>query len=272
MNVFRTPKFNVECTDCELGCGNAIHSHCFSNFGKAKLFIISAYPGSQELKTQLTLSPYPNWTPQRKSINAGTYLDIQFKKLFDEDDRIPSELKPFYDVATVRGNAIRCSTRRGKDIIEVKDKHISACRSWLHEDLKQLQPSTPIMACGKEAVNILFGDRKHLLGDDKKIPSLFSLRRQIWLYKKHPVIITENPVQASNSLLSKVTKISTDNRGAKVVKQSEILIEPPLYSTAWHFNRDLQLAKDLVLYNLGISKSRLLDQIKGFSMYRKQVE
>jgi hypothetical protein len=272
-NIYRTPGCDPDCTQCELGIGQAIHSHCFSKFEDSKLFILSAYPGNQELKSNLTLCPYDNWNPKRKNINAGTYLDQHFKLMFDKDPDIPNYLKPFYDIATVRGNAVRCSTRKGKEVIDVKDKHLSSCRFWLKQDIASLHPNTVIMVCGKEAVNSLFGDRKHLFGNSKSIPSLFKLRRQIWLYDKHPVVITENPAQVVKSLLSNITKFTVDKNGLKLVKEAEIEITPAPYSTSWHFNRDIQLVKDIILFNIGNQQViPKLMQINGFNKYKKLIE
>lgn len=274
-NLFRTPNSSPDCKRCSLGGGEAIHSHCFSEFNKALVYVVSAYPGNQELKTGVSLAPYPGWNKNSKRLNAGTYLQVQFQELFDSDINISNEYKPFYDKATIRTNAIRCSTRKGKEMIDVTTEHTNACRHWLHQDMKVLDPLTPILACGKEAVMSLFGDRPNLIGGSKnKLPSLYTLRRRIWMYNNHPVIITENPVQAVNSLRYVINKETINNKGVPEAKVIEVELPPPLGTTAWHFNRDLELLKLLVLFKLDKTTKEdreFLTSIEGFKTYRTLV-
>jgi uracil-DNA glycosylase len=274
-NIFRTPKSITDCKRCSLQCGESIHSHCFSEFVEAQAFVVSAYPGNQELKTGLTLAPYAGWTKYSKRINAGTYLQEQFIELFDKDKVIPNTYKPFYDISTIRGNAIRCIPRKGKEQIKVTSEHLDACRYWLQQDIRQLSNLTPILLCGKEAVLSLFGDRPNLIGGTKgKPPSLYKLRRQIWFYNNHPVIITENPIQAVNSLRYSIIKETVNDKGVPEPKTQQIELPPPLGSTGWHFNRDLELLKLLILFKLDLADNKqkeYLASINGFTTYRALV-
>ena len=96
MSYYRLPGFNTKCTKCPLGVGKAVPAQAECLPKDIVLFVVSAYPGSLELSTGITLAPSnKEKKSQDKGMGGGEFLRMCLRAFFDGDPNFPEELKPF---------------------------------------------------------------------------------------------------------------------------------------------------------------------------------
>jgi hypothetical protein len=236
------PNFDSKCRNCGLSNGCAIGGHSFRRTSEVELIIVAAYPAREEVKKGYSLAPN-QLRPKVDKPNAGRYVKYSSIFHFDWDVDFPKELKPFYDRIAFT-NVIKCSpfTRTG-DKLDVKDKHIKACKStWLEKEIAmvaQYNPTCPILLCGSEAAKLLSPKQK-----------VYSSRRKHFMYNNtHPVLVTFNPVEVVRYTAYEITKSKTNSKGKLFVE--EVKPEKPVVvgSTTWHWKQDMESVKKLVLAN-----------------------
>jgi len=236
-------RFEVDkkCNRCSLSCKEGtISGQSEVPFSDVKLIIVSANPSNREYKTNLSLAPSP---PDKQEIpnsnkapvGAGEFLRFCMKII---DRSLPQEYRPIENF-TYFTNAIKCNPQHGKDKITVTERHIKACRdSWLLKEIDMFSPRVPIFACASEAVKALLGTKE----------SLYNNRNRVNYYKKHPIIVSTNPVdwekyvmkyvpdiEESRLYVTKLMKTPSFNKYKKKidevigVKKWEALPGSPLY-------------------------------------------
>jgi uracil-DNA glycosylase len=210
----RATGFNKACKRCALSCGEAIPGQSASPLSEVKLVIVSAYPGSEEVKYGATLIPANDY------VNAGAYLKSNLSLIFDVDKEIPDRYKPF-DNFVFKTNALKCPSTPGHDLSEP----IKACKTWLDLELKQLPKGVPILIAASQALTSL------TLGMGGKY-GINSDRGQIIMIKGHPCLCTYNPIEGLRY---------TPYEGPK-----DTPVEPVLGSIPWLFRQDLLHIKELV--------------------------
>jgi len=250
--MFKLPSSNPYCTMCSLGKGNTGKQRAI--FGQSNcapkniaLAVVSAYPGGEEIAQDLSLAPEReppkhNETAYRRYIEnknqlkmgAGAFLRLCLRNVFDNDPNFPSYLKPIEDFIFFT-NAIKCSPTIGKQARKFGDREINTCSSWLMEELNHCPDTIPILIASTQA-------RKALLPE---LNGLYELRRKVYYWKQHPCLITMNPIEAERGTLKEIVE-STEVKG--VIVASKLRYSPLLpMSVPWHFHKDLQLIKKLVI-------------------------
>lgn len=213
---YRAVGFDSACQRCRLSCGEAIPGQARAPLSEVKLVIISAYPGSEEVKQKATLVP----AQDSKFMNAGAYLQQTISQVFDSDPEIPNECKPF-DRYVFKTNAIKCPNT-GKDA-KLTDTAIKACKSWLSLELNQLPKGVPILLAASQALTSMTLDLQGSYGVNNN-------RGNVLYINNHPCLGTNNPIEALRY---------TPYEGNQQVP-------PVLGSIPWQFNQDLNLIKTLV--------------------------
>lgn len=211
---YRATGFNKACSRCRLSCGGAIPGQASCPLSQVKLVIISAYPGSEEVKFGATLVPANDY------VNAGAYLRSSITNIFDNDEEIPEEYKPF-DNFIFKTNAIKCPSTPGEDLNEA----VKACRVWLDLELKQLPPGVPILIAASQALNSLSMNTGVKYGINAD-------RGRVLYIEGHPCICTYNPIEGLRY---------TPYEGNKNKP-----VEPILGSIPWLFRQDLLHMKEIV--------------------------
>lgn len=211
---YRATGFNKACTRCRLSCGEAIPGQSSCPLDLVRLVIVSAYPGTEEQKFGATLVPASDY------VNTGAYLKSIISSIFDGDDDIPSNFKPF-DNYVFKTNALKCPSTPGEELNEA----IKACKTWLDLELKQLPKGVPILIAASQALTSL------TLGMNEKL-GINADRGRVINIKGHPCICTYNPVEALRY---------TPYEGVKNTP-----VEPVLGSIPWLFKQDLLHMKEIV--------------------------
>lgn len=236
-------RFEVDkkCNRCTLSCKEGtISGQSEVPFSDVKLIVVSAYPSNREYKTNLSLAPsssdkqeIPN--SNKSPVGAGEFLRFCMKII---DRNLPQEYRPIEDF-TYFTNAIKCTPQHGKDKITVTERHIKTCRdSWLLKEIDMFPSRVPIFACASEAVKALLGTKE----------SLYNNRNRVNYYKKHPIIVSTNPIdwekyvmkyvpdiEESRQYVTKLMKTPSFNKHKKKidevigVKKWEALPGSPLY-------------------------------------------
>lgn len=235
------PDFNKGCRDCSLSNNCAIGGHSFGKISEIELLVVAAYPAREELKKGFSLAPN-NPRPKIDRLNAGRYLKYSILASFDNDENFPPELKSFYNRIGF-SNMIKCSPfNKTGDKLTVTDKHIKSCKKWLEKEIAEVSkynPTCPILLCGSEAVK--------LLGPKTKV---YTNRRKKFIYNNtHPVVVTFNPVEVVRYTSYVITENKTTSRGKLLVE--EVRPEKPIIigSPTWHWKKDIESVKELVLAN-----------------------
>lgn len=215
--LYRASGNDPNCRLCHLSSG-AIYGQSLCPLDNVMLAVISAYPGTEEMKQGATLVPA---TYRGGTVNAGRYLQILLSMIFDRDSNFPAELKPF-DSHVFKTNAIKCGPK-GK---VPKDNDVISCKPWLMNELNQLPKGIPLVLASKEAVKSLLGTKQ----------GLYDSRERLWDINGHPAIVTLNPIEG-------------ERYTPKVLREDGQIQSHPLIvgSPPWLLVRDFQRAKELVL-------------------------
>lgn len=233
-----TTKFDARCKRCSLTTGRAIGGHSFSPLSKLGLFIISAYPGAEEVKQGFSLAPNTQ-SPTMDTMNAGRYLRYALTHVFDLDPSFPSSLKPFYKYCAY-SNIVKCSPIIRKEKKDVSEQHIKVCKDWLElevEELSKHNPKIPLLLLGSEACKLI----------DKDL-TVYSNRRKLFHYKNlNPTIISFNPIECVRYSHRTLKDFKTRLDGTLKVEDIGYWKPLPFGSVPWHFLKDLELIKKYVL-------------------------
>lgn len=213
--MYRIAEADSKCNRCDLSSGCAIFGHSEVPLKDVLLIVVSAYPGREEVKQGITLAPSKD-----KSYNAGKFFRRFIEYVFDSDERFV-KYRPFINHIFLT-NAIKCSPNKK----EVKGTHIQKCKSWLDLELDKLPLTAPILIAASHALESL---------TDSK--SLYAARRKVSYIKHHPYIVTFNPIEPLRYSLETMDKPNEVSFWRPI----------PYGEMRWHFNRDIELAKKLVL-------------------------
>lgn len=186
-------RFNLtrKCKKCSLATGKAVTGQSEVPFNQVKLIVISSYPGKAEEVQNLSLAPETKRRRSKDQTPAGVFIRRCFKYIFDTDEEIDENYKPFerYIYFT---NAIKCK----KKDETVKQEHRSMCKqTWLDKELILFNSKTPILLAGSDPV-------KSILGESH---SIFKNRNKVNYYKSHPVVVCENPINIEKGMIRKLT-------------------------------------------------------------------
>jgi hypothetical protein len=218
MVYFRIKDLDLRCKRCNLSTGQSIFGQAEVPLDDVCLAVISAYPGKEELKQNISLAPI------EKGFNAGKFFRLSISATFDNDDRIPETYKPFIKKVFIT-NAIKCSPAKGG----VKPPNIAKCRDWLEMEMRSLPPNVPILLAASEAV-------KSILGSDQ---GLYTNRRKTELtWEGHPLVVTFNPIEPLRYALETQVGDSDKFTFWKPVPYGEM---------RWHYMNDLELIKTFVI-------------------------
>lgn len=239
----RLPEANIYCQVCSLSKdrlgGKAIFGQSDVSFSQVLMAVVSAYPGGDELKTGISLSPGPIRSQIERNMlrfGAGAFLRLCLHLLFDQDPEFPQEYKPFEKYVFFT-NAVKCSplTRERKQR-SVAVEHVQQCRTWLYAELDQLRPQVPILLAASQAVSSLLPE-----GDT----GIYNNRSIIHHWKQHPMVVTMNPVEAERGTLH--LPVDTIER-LGVQYPTRMQFAPMLVGSApWFFYQDLNRIKQLVV-------------------------
>ncbi len=248
--MYRLSHFKRECAACKLSGGKAVAGQSLAPPDEVALIVISAYPGTNEVNQNLSLTESQG--AASNSMSAGDFLRLTFDTFFDGDPNFPQALKPFRQYV-YKSNAIKCMPQRGNVKLNITPAHLKSCReTWLDQELAMFGPTVPILLAAGEAVKSLLGPKF----------GLYSSRRQLHYFGQHPVIVTFNPIEAERGLLKVIPKareVEQDLRKlfAKVKrpgKKAQLLIgkteywrPAPVGSNAWHFKQDLEAIKEQII-------------------------
>ncbi len=246
----KLPDFNPKCSSCALGCGKAIPGQTSGSFQTVALIVVAGFPSSQDLAQGVSIAPAGE-KRRDKSMPPGEFLRLALSSVFDLDPNFPSELKPFEKFCYFT-NALKCSNQRGQTKINITPTHIKLCREqWLSRELTLFHNETPILLAAPEAV-------KSLLGPDE---SLYGSRRKVHHVGSHPAIATFTPAEAERGTikyipdadvveeeLSKLfARVKNPGKKLDTLMKVQLWKPAPVGSMPWHFKRDLDSIKKLVL-------------------------
>lgn len=251
MTYNRISSFNPKCSSCALGCGKAVAGQSISNFADVALVIIGGFPSSQDIAQGLSMAPGGDKKKKTNSMTPGEFLRVALASMFDADPNFPKELKPFEKYCYLT-NALKCSNQRGQVKINITPGHIKACREqWLSKELMQVNPHTPILLAAPEAV-------KSLLGPDE---GLYGSRRKVHRIGQHPAITTFTLAEAERGLIKTIpneevveeeltrlfARVRNPGKKLDTLMKVEYWKPAPVGSMSWHFRRDMDLIKELVI-------------------------
>jgi hypothetical protein len=190
--------------------------------------IYSAYPGTEEDKQGLSLSPSPN------NLNAGKFFHSIFKKVMDEvGSPIPNKFRPVIN-RTIIGNVIRCNPMQGKDKKSIGTQELRQCHKWIDSDLEAVDSRIPILLSGSEAV-------KSVLGSNY---TLYASRCKTHYLRKHPVIVCENFVQGAKYTSYEITDTYRNRKGLELPRKPNRLAKPIIGSTVYNLTEDLKFIRN----------------------------
>lgn len=241
------PDFDRKCKECSLSNNTAVGGHTYSKIENTKLIVIAAYPGRLEVEKNLSL--FPNQRSTDKVLdapNAGRLFKASIVRKFDQCKRIPDSLKPFYSKIMFT-NMIKCHPFNYKyEKASIRTKNIRSCKEkWLVreiEEVSKFNPTCPILLCGSEATKLL-GEKK----------TVYSNRRKVFYYKNtHPVLVTFNPIELCRYNPKIIVEQTYQYNGKLSVKEVKPKSPIVIGSTMWHWNRDLELLKEIVIDSLKV--------------------
>lgn len=236
------PNFEKDCRNCGLSNGQAIGGHSFNKISNVELIIVAAYPAREELKKGYSLAAN-SVRPKIDKPNAGRYLQYSTIYHFDWDEYFPEELKPFYDKVAFT-NMIKCSPfNKTGDKLTVSDKHIKTCKQlWLEKEIETIgmyNPTCPILLCGSEASKLLHPKQK-----------VYASRRKHYIYNNtHPVMVTFNPVEVVRYTPYEIVESRINTKGKMFVQSTKPEKPVIIGSPIWHWKKDMESIKKLVLAN-----------------------
>ncbi len=206
MAVSTTPR---NCRKCSLGCGKAVPGY---GPKRPKIIAVSDYPGAKELEEGRPMVG-----------RAGQLLRNALRGLVGIDP----ETEVFY--ATV----IRCEPTK------VGAAHISACKRWIQEDLRQVQCDL-VLITGAQALEVLL---PQIVEEAKRDDGDFGISRahgRIYHYLGKTYFVTWNPAFVEQF------KFKDPRRGKRVGRKMEYPDWYPVGSVPWLFKQDMAKLKKLV--------------------------
>lgn len=229
--------FNRRCSECSLSCQNAVTGQSVVPLNEVVLIVISAYPGSNEIKQNISLAKGKSLT------NAGSFLRHSLNSFFDD----LTDYKPIEDYIYFT-NIIKCSPQKKGEPVTITPNHLKTCKSkWLDLELASL-PKCPILIASSEACFALLGTK---LNDS---------RNRVYTVEGRKAVVTYNPIEWERGAIKKIPdldrveseldlvipKVSKDSPIPAKIAKSTFWRPPPLGSALWFVHKDLQLLKPLV--------------------------
>jgi Uracil DNA glycosylase superfamily len=202
------------CTRCALSNGRKhapIPGTSPCPMDQVKLVVVSAYPGSEEVKKMESISPSGN----NKTVNAGKILQASLSRL---------DVGVGYDLyaVTYRTNAMKCPPKGNKG--DRLNTPRAICRSWLMSELSEVPPNTPILLAGSDALQSLLPGR-----------TLFDSRNEVHYIEGHPTIVTVNPIE-----VERYARFTLSTTG-------DVVGTPPIpNSVGWLWSNDMKLLASLL--------------------------
>ncbi|MBD2201782.1 hypothetical protein H6G33_10525 [Calothrix sp. FACHB-1219] len=254
--MYRLNRFNNACRRCNLSTGNSICGQSEVDFNEVELIVVSAFPGNQEVKDGISLSPGDK---NSSKMNAGKFLRLCLHWMFDLDVEVPSELKPFSEKVFYT-NAIKCNPQKGQIKTQINNNHLDSCKDWLKEEIDLFNRGQPILLAGSEACKSILGFKE----------SIYNNRGIIHQYKNHPVVVTNNPIEWERGALKELVygdktiedldKLFSRYKNPKKtfidsILKSKYWTPIPLGSGLWFAKQDLLKVKQLVLDNYRRAKN-----------------
>jgi len=232
--------FDRKCSNCTLSCGSAVTGQSEVPMSDVVLIVVSAYPGSNEIKKNMSL------VGNKDNTTAGAFLRLSLNLFFE--DKFPNNTFEKYVYFT---NAIKCTPQRKNQSIKITPAHLKSCRMWLNLELAAL-PKCPILIASSEASNSLLNMK------------LGVARNKIHTIEGRKAVATYNPIEWERGALKKVANLEKTESDLKLVlektsdpKNLGKLIKPvfwkpaPYGSTLWFVHRDLTKIKSLVMEYMG---------------------
>lgn len=224
MTYYRIQEADTTCKRCPMSSGCSVFGQSEVPLGSVSLIVVSAYPGKEEVKQNVSLAAATDDT-----FNAGKFFRYSIASVFDSDERIPPSMKPFVKRIFIT-NAVKCSPKS-----DVKQTYIDKCRDWLDIEIGKMPEGVPILIAASEAVKSLLG----------KGESLYANRRVVHQIGSHPAVVTFNPIEPLRYSLElekgKDSKSKIPNFWKPI----------PYGEMRWHYLNDLKLVKDLVVDYIG---------------------
>lgn len=201
------------CTRCILSQGRKhtpIPGYSPCPMGEVRLVVVSAYPGTEEVKSGQSLFPSPG-----RTINAGKILQTYMQKMSQELG---------YDLyhCTYRTNALKCPPKGKKGDALTEPRNI--CKSWLMAEIEEVPPGVPILLAGTDAVQSVLGK------------GIYDSRGIVHRYGNHPVVVTMNPIE-----VERATRFTYSANG-QVVGAA-----PVVGSVGWLWVKDMKLLTTLLV-------------------------
>lgn len=200
------------CTRCPLSQGRKhapIPGYSPCPMGEVRLIVVSAYPGTEEVKSGQSLFPSPTHT-----MNAGKILQTYMQKMSQELG---------YDLyhRTYRTNAMKCPPKGKKGDKLTEPRNI--CKAWLMAEIEEVPAGVPILLAGTDAVQSILGK------------GLYESRNIVHRYGNHPVVVTMNPIE-----VERATRFTYSSNG-------EVVGAPPVVgSVGALWVRDMRLLTSLL--------------------------
>jgi uracil-DNA glycosylase len=236
-----TIQFEVNCKQCSRGEGQAIPG-CIQNgnLEKLRLVVISDYPGHYEVENKHCF--YDNEQQRQKLRKEGKKLKVGWPNAGNYMRRKLENfgLDTYQEVYFT--NALKCK-QNSSSLQPNENTEVKRCvRKWLLLELDiidSIHPSVPILLAGKYAFVAFKKFVPNSPIQNVKENSLRKCRRQVFWYKKHPLIVTVNPANACTSIPKleyyEIEKVSD----LKNVRE----LTPLIGSPDWHYQNDLNYLK-----------------------------
>lgn len=229
------PKLNFDktCQGCKLSNDNAICG-CIEqgDLTNLKLVVISDYPGYYEDKYGYLMWDNQPDRDKKKNLekgwpNAGNYI----RRFLESEYNLDTYKEVYFT------NAVKC--KPGKDTPKEATNIKPCVNKWLLAELQlieQTHPQVPILILGRIAY----------IAFQKYVPNspfaglkggVKNARRQVFMYKDHPVVVSVNPAAVASSRF-KLEFTTIDNLGdLRAVRE----LPPIVGSPEWHYAQDLKL-------------------------------
>ena len=239
---------NRYCRLCSLGKNrkdlkmqSAVFGQSSCSFSDVLLVVVSAYPGYYEVMKNESLAAIPSSEQtyrdtHKARYNAGTYLRLVFHSIIDRDPKWPSQLKPFEQFVFFT-NALKCPTSVNKESIPFKNSDIFTCaQNWLVPELEAVPEEVPILLAASQALTALL---------PKVEGGIYANRYRELYWRRHPLRVTFNPIEAERSHLRYPSTFSVTKDGVKIPDKLELAKAFP-GTLPWHFANDIKQMKELV--------------------------
>lgn len=231
--------FDRKCSNCSLSCGSAVTGQSEVPMSDVALIVVSAYPGSNEIKKNMSL------VGSKDKATAGTFLRLSLNLFFEE------EFPEGFEKYVYFTNVIKCSPQRKNKLTKITPAHLKSCRMWLNLELAAL-PKCPILIASSEASDSLLNMK------------LNKARNKIHTIEGRKAVATYNPIEWERGALKKVSDLDKTENNLKLIlnktsdpKNLDKIIKSvfwkpvPYGSTLWFVHKDLTKIKKLVMEYLG---------------------